>query len=47
MKTMKQILLYLVALLALSACASKELPSPTGKEQVHFSIDMPDFSTAL
>lgn len=46
MKAMKQILLYLVALLALSACASKELPSPTGKEQVHFSIDMPDFSTA-
>ena len=46
MKAMKQILLYLVALLALSACASKELPSPTGKEQIHFSIDMPDFSTA-
>lgn len=45
MKAMKQILLSLVVLLALSACASKELPSPTGKEQVHFSIDMPDFST--
>lgn len=44
MTAMKKILLCLVALVAFSACTSKETPSLVGREPVNFSIDMPDFS---